>query len=214
MQITPATSCIHGASVDAEDWTPAAAPAAAEDSGDNEAELSGWLADAMWRPPSSGHFEPGALDKTYFIVVQMAHSIKLPRGLSQASFVSLSFSRADWFIWKTTKVPPPTSSAATLKSAPSLSAASPHSQVWLFYLNPLRTDFSCNHFRGKQTCGGFQNKNAREDYTLRRRGNFAGLLSKPGKTVRRLLLPRCMLTISPRTERKSVVNARSRPSFN
>ena len=52
------------------------------------------------------------------------------------------------------------------------------------------------------------------DHAFRRRGNFAGLLSKPGKTVCRFLLPRWPLITSPSTERKSVVSARSRPSFN
>ena len=52
------------------------------------------------------------------------------------------------------------------------------------------------------------------DQAFRRCGNFAGLLSKPGKTVWRFLLPRWPLMTSPSTERKSVVSLRSRPSFN
>src|SRR5258707_15694366 len=52
------------------------------------------------------------------------------------------------------------------------------------------------------------------DYAFKKRGNFAGLLSNPGNTECRLPVPRCPLITSPSTERKSVVSARSRPSFN
>src|SRR5215469_4888799 len=55
MQTTPATSCIHGSAVDAA-ATPGAAVASAAGVAalDNEAELSGWLAEAISKPPKGG----------------------------------------------------------------------------------------------------------------------------------------------------------------
>src|SRR5713226_3775756 len=46
-----------------------------------------------------------------------------------------------------------------------------------------------------------------------RPGNLRGLLSKPGKTGFKSVTPMCLVRISPTTERKSVVSARSRPSL-
>ena len=44
--------------------------------------------------------------------------------------------------------------------------------------------------------------------------NFDALRSYPGNTVFMFVAPRCFCAISPNTSRKSVVNARSRPSYN
>jgi hypothetical protein len=52
------------------------------------------------------------------------------------------------------------------------------------------------------------------NYVFSRRGNLFGSFAKPGKTVFKSFAPRWPWIISPRTERKSVVSARSRPSFN
>src|SRR5437870_12369566 len=51
------------------------------------------------------------------------------------------------------------------------------------------------------------------DYPSRPR-NFAELAAWPGKTAWRLVAPRCLPASSPNTSRKSVVKARSRPSYN
>jgi len=44
--------------------------------------------------------------------------------------------------------------------------------------------------------------------------NFRALLSNPGNTGAKSGTPTCFVKISPSTDRKSVVNAKSRPSFN
>src|SRR5260370_2196196 len=44
--------------------------------------------------------------------------------------------------------------------------------------------------------------------------NFRGLFSNPGNTAFKSETPLCLLNISPSTNRKSVVSAKSRPSFN
>src|SRR5437762_2330024 len=43
--------------------------------------------------------------------------------------------------------------------------------------------------------------------------NFASLEAYPGNTVCKFEVPRCLVAISPKTSRKSVVRARSRPSL-
>jgi len=69
----------------------------------------------------------------------------------------------------------------------------------------------CDVSDGLQFPNGRSTRQKSQDRNPR---NFAGLAAYPGKTAFRFDAPRWRLEISPNTSRKSVVNARSRPSYN
>jgi len=70
MQITPATSWIHGARVDVEVWrlAVAAAPAAVDVSPTEEAERSGRLSEDMLYTPRQKICLPYTLIQTFFVI--------------------------------------------------------------------------------------------------------------------------------------------------
>src|SRR5882672_3867643 len=106
MQITPATSWIHGARFDVEVWTlgVATAPAVVDVSPSGAAERSGRLAEGMLYSPRRKICVPYIVKSDLFCVCRRRQIVpKLPAVLANLLSFTLRVCPADWFIEKITK---------------------------------------------------------------------------------------------------------------